>query len=694
LKISRILLVLVLTISLFTLVMSLFTNVYADNITVNSNLDTADPTPADGVCDVDVATSGNQCTLRAAIETAQGNGVISDVIGFAGSMDIDLNSSLPELVEDGLTVEAESGQTVRINGQGFVSNIFRISSNSVTISNVVVYGSGSGYSNIWVRDTSGGVIIANNLIGDDDPAPGGCGQSEDSFGGIYVDSTGSLSIDNNRAWIYGNIIECHSGSSGSSGDGITLVGTDGVYIGGLQNENNPAIPGNIIRFNNVGIRNISSSFIVVSGNVVENNMGHGITAQGGTDFFLIGCFPSASENPEVCRNRIRGNGEAGIYANGNNVLSLNIMQNWIGLEDDGVTPNPNNIGVHLHSFNMETTVFSNTISGNTEDGIRIQETRGKHEIWQNTIGLGVDGYTAVPNGSHGIYLVDDAGGNQIGLEEFGYGNTISGNDGHGILISNTPTTTIQSNLIGLARDGVTQRGNGYSGIYAYDSDWVRIGDALSMEEFYGTQKISGNGETGIYFENVTHSLIGEANDIAHNNGDGIHLYNSQNNIITPHLVAYNEDEGIQLVGNATIHNPVVPFEVRDNGRLPIELGLPGLEPNDPGDTVSGPNNLNNFPEVTISSGSVITGTACVSCIIAIYAASGDPTADGGGGTLHGFTPSDASGVWSVDLADIGLELRPVSLIAFTGVLSENSDSSPLSPVTQTGFGIYLPAIIK
>lgn len=745
------------SLGLLGLVLGLFTAVNAANITVNSHLDTADPTPGNGICDVEPGTAGNQCTLRAAIQTAQGMAG-ADTIHFASSMDIAISSYLPTLSEEGLTIAASPEQTVRINGQGIAENIFYVIGNNITISNVVVYGAASGWSNIWVNNSEQGVVIANNLIGDDDPAPGGCGQNDEAYGGIYISGDSLVPTDMHRVWIYGNIIECHTGSLG---EGMTLAGTESVIIGQHPDETLPLVPGNIIRHNQTGIAVNGGDLHFISSNVIENNSGNGISVNGSTDTVIIGCFELTEASTATCLNKIRGNGEAGVHIEGNNVGSVGLVYNWIGLADDGITAVPNNIGLHLHTDNERTIVVSNTISGNTEDGIRIQESRGKHWLWGNVIGLGADGTTAVANGSHGIALFDDAGETEIGvdipslslnqfcqisnsqqnslteatfhldyltkevcftdthrntisddadmdhialLDEVSetlrgtsisrYRNIISGNSGYGILVSNSPSTTIQGNFIGLSHDGLWQRGNGYNGIYLLNSDHSEIGN-VPTDMFYGVQKISGNGESGIYLENANYTMIGPGSDVTNNGGSGIYIYNSQYNIIFPNLLSRNENQGIQLSGNGALYNRIAPLAVSDNGRLPIDFAAPGLEPNDPGDIDSGPNHLLNVPEVTMTSGTIITGTTCADCFILVFEAKGDPTADGGGGIYRDITFSDASGDWSYDLASEGMELRPVSFMAFSGPpSSEMVDSSPLSPVTQVGYGIYLPMVTK
>ncbi len=691
-KMKRFLQVFWLTVILFGVVARAVTAVQAAAITVNNHLDTADPVPGDGVCDVDPGTAGSQCTLRAAIQTAQAMPG-ADNIHFESSMDINLNSSLPSLAEQGLVIEAASGQVVRINGQSTVANIFRITGSHVTISNVVVYGSGAGWSNIWVSDAAEQVVIAHNLIGDDNPDDGGCGQSDASYGGIYVSSTTPLT-DTARVWVYGNIIECHTSLSG---EGITIYGTDNVFIGQDPTSAGSTVAENIIRHNQTGVQVIGGANNSINSSAIENNVGHGVWLQSSTETNVVGCGGfSPPADVAACRNRIRGNGGAGIMVGGSSssLFPTGIAYNWIGLADDGVTAVPNDFGILIGPDSRAVWIISNTISGNLQDGVRITNTLGRHWLWGNTIGLDAVGDTAVPNGSHGVAIFDDAGVNLIGGPEERFSNIISGNSGFGILVNNTISTTINFNSIGVAANGA-RRGNGYAGLSLHNSADNAIG-MVEDEALWGSQRIAGNGEDGIYLENVTDTQIGPGNEITDNGSQGIYLFSSQNNIIAPYLVARNEDEGVQLSGGTSYYNAVFPRNVRSNGRLPIDLGLPGLEPNDPGDADNGPNHLLNYPEVTLISGTVITGTACGPCVVVVYEATGDPTQNGGGGSYRGFTVSDATGVWSVDLAAMGLELRPVSFMTLTGFpgLTSDVDSSPLSPITQLGYALYLPLVLE
>jgi len=172
------------------------------------------------------------------------------------------------------------------------------------------------------------------------------------------------------------------------------------------------------------------------------------------------------------------------------------------------------------------------------------------QIQGNLIGTDISGERPLGNGG-GIY-VSNAYHILIGGVDSGAANVISGNINNGIeLEGNDGITTIQGNLIGLAADGQTPLGNGGDGIYAHEHAGVTIND----------------------------------NYIAYNQGNGLTfgLYNNSSSISLPNAIF-------------------------NNGGLGIDLLNDGITPNDPLDSDTGPNGLQNYPVlegVVHSGGSVI-----------------------------------------------------------------------------------------
>jgi hypothetical protein len=171
----------------------------------------------------------NDCTLRSAITIANRDD-IANTITFADDYFIVLREPLPPLTAEQTTIYVEPAQEVHLNGNGIPGSVLEIRGANITIDHLRIYGAGAGQANILVTGMAHSITIANNVIGDDDAPAGMCGQNNLASAGIVFRDTADIG-ENVRAWIYGNIIECHSGAPG---DGIVLF-TDKVLVGQDQN---------------------------------------------------------------------------------------------------------------------------------------------------------------------------------------------------------------------------------------------------------------------------------------------------------------------------------------------------------------------------------------------------------------------------------------------------------------------------
>jgi hypothetical protein len=167
----------------------------------------------------------NDCNLRSAIDIANKDGKPTSIT-FAADYLVRLSHPLPALTGDNTVIKALPGQEVHVDGNSTGASVFRITGAHVEVQGLRIYGAGSGYPNLTVSENAYDVVIAHNVIGDDDAPNGNCGSSDLAFGGIYVDAVGEID-DGARAWIYGNVIECNRGIPG---DGITIR-SDNVIIG-------------------------------------------------------------------------------------------------------------------------------------------------------------------------------------------------------------------------------------------------------------------------------------------------------------------------------------------------------------------------------------------------------------------------------------------------------------------------------
>lgn len=265
----------------------------------------------------------------------------------------------------------------------------------------------------------------------------------------------------------------------------------------------------------------SSSGSIVAGLVIGNFDAHGIRLLSNSNFISCNHIGVAADGVTDI-----GNGSHGILDNGDN--------NTIGGR-----------GAHAQR---------NVISGNAAFGVRLESTTGSL-VANNFIGTSADGMSAIGN-STGIYLNGD--GNQIGGTTITSHNLVSGNHDAGIRLNSGEFNTIQGNLVGIARDGITPLPNAMNGIDI-------VGAALS-------NVIGGVNPS-------------EANWIANNGASGVAL--DVNSVGTP---AQNTLRGNHIYANA------------NQG---IDLGDDGLTNNDSGDADGGENESQNFPLLATTPGSPV-----------------------------------------------------------------------------------------
>ena len=271
------------------------------------------------------------------------------------------------------------------------------------------------------------------------------------------------------------------------------------------------------------------------GNVISGNAGHGDSGVTGYGVWIERDPASGSGSPT-------GNA---------------IQANLIGTNGSGTAALPNGLaGVELDGA-TNTVVggrrllgAGNVISGNELMGVESNFSSGG-VISGNLIGTSADGQNAIPN-TDGIAIV---GGEDNLVGRFngpnfirGGGNVISGNV-QGVLVaqgaaSPTGNTTIAGNVIGLAGDATTPLGNQDAGVWL---DWV------------------------------TGTTVGTPRD--------------------PNTIADNGG-GVVVTGDGANGDTISANSIFGNGVLGIDLNDDGVTLNDPGDSDTGPNGLQNFPVIT------------------------------------------------------------------------------------------------
>jgi parallel beta-helix repeat protein len=279
----------------------------------------------------------------------------------------------------------------------------------------------------------------------------------------------------------------------------------------------------------------------------------------------------------------------------------------------------NLVGPNLNGLALATngsTVKGFIVTSWSGHGIAVN---GDQNIVQgNDIGFWPGNPSLLPNGD-GIAIYGS--NNLIGGGLAGQGNVISGNTWQGITIANgccsaNASNVIQGNYIGTDATGTSALANHYHGISAFN---------LANNTSITNNVISGNTGFGLDLYGATGSLV-RGNKIGTNaagtaavpNGaGGISIEQGANtNTIggaaagQPNTVSYNHGVGIKVIGATSINNRLQRNSIFANTALGIDLGHPGVTPNDALDPDSGPNRLQNFAVLTAarSSGHLVMGT--------------------------------------------------------------------------------------
>jgi CSLREA domain-containing protein len=304
------------------------------------------------------------------------------------------------------------------------------------------------------------------------------------------------------------------------------------------------------------------------------------------------------------RNIVSGQWQVGIQISPN-ADSTQVIGNYIGTSVDGKHPLGNFSSIQIVS--KGNLIQGNLISG-SKRGIHI--TGGASKIVGNHIGVDADGASAIPND---IGIIVDAANNQIGAK--GQGNLISGNR-QGVLINSfynsAVVNSLVANFIGTDKSGTKAIPNEI-GIYISGNESTSnyIGGLYNGDG----NLISGNLKEGILIGNKTSNnyvygnIIGTKADCKTplpNGGNGIHISESMNNFIgSPglrafNIIAYNGANGILVSQNATTYsyatsNKISANQIFSNALQGIDLAGDGITANDRDDADVGPNQLQNFP---------------------------------------------------------------------------------------------------
>jgi CSLREA domain-containing protein len=220
---------------------------------------------------------------------------------------------------------------------------------------------------------------------------------------------------------------------GNGGNGVNIVDSDEIDVGGL----NPG-EGNVISGNHLMGVNIdaASSAAEVLGNSIGTNAA-GTAALGNlhSGIMVDGADHRIGSTDDGSRNLISGNGEAGIEIRGT-ASGIDVKNNYIGTDASGMNALGNDIGIVADSGAGGVAPViggaviapnqGNVISGNTEEGLIVYN---RTRVYGNKIGTDA-AFGPLGNGRNGVLV--KGSDNQIGgLNSV---NTIANNGGHGVAV--------------------------------------------------------------------------------------------------------------------------------------------------------------------------------------------------------------------------------------------------------------------
>jgi RHS repeat-associated protein len=374
-----------------------------------------------------------------------------------------------------------------------------------------------------VHFSSGGILITgtadnrivSNYIGEN-TGPSGLGSGILVTGGTFQNSIESnVIVDNSGAGIdfrgVGTNNNVVSGNRiGASADGTFAVPNSGPGVlieqGASQNLlDNNVISGNAnhgVYITGVGTddNQLTNNMIGVQANGLSPlpNQGDGVFVRDYAHGTQIGGTDADNGNVDGGDgNIISGNAQSGIETDSTASLTW-IGYNTIGLQSTGLVALPNSLyGIFVHGGANEDDIENNIISGNTLAGVFISGAGTDSNVLRgNFIGTTSDGIEALGNGDAGVSIAAGASDNLLD------NNVISGNDSHGVYISDTGTNDNQltNNTIGEDVTGTFAIANQGDGVFVGGG---ASGTAIGGVTSASANIIGGNVQSGVEVAGTT-----------------------------------------------------------------------------------------------------------------------------------------------------------------------------------------------
>ena len=433
-------------------------------------------------------------------------------------------------------------------------------------------------------------------------------------------------------------------------------GAPGTFVGTGE-----AGAGNVISGNNQGVVLANAGLTQVLGNrigtdapgrrAVGNNVG--VLLDSGSTFNQVGGL-SAGE-----RNVLSGNNIAvSILNSGGAPTDNRVLGNFVGLNAAGTLALGNGTGVSLGAGDVALPGFD--VTRNEVRGNRVENSivNGIELVGAQTVGNLVRGNTVRNNGRAGVALLNGASNNRVGGPHASDRNVIGGNAVYGVEVASTinaepfrPSAgnVIQGNYIGTAATGLAADANGIGVLIAGGQGTTVAGNLISANVNAGVDILEATSTGNVLRSNrIGLDRLGRR---LGNGREGVFIsVDASDNVIgggrfesDPALgneIAYNGRAGVAVgdtaseLGLNSVRNTIRFNSIHDNGGLGIDLGSDGVTANhDPVSDV-GPNQLQNFPDLSASTdaagitfGGTLRGRPGETLVVDLYLS---PTADGSG----------------------------------------------------------------
>ncbi|HEX8248317.1 MAG TPA: hypothetical protein VF599_09110 [Pyrinomonadaceae bacterium] len=587
-------------------------------IIVNIDTDQPDANPNEGICDVDADTTGSQCSLRAAIQTANaraGFDLINFNIPSGGLKTIAPTTPLPSITEkvsiDATTQPGYSNSPlIELNG-----------ANAGAVSDGLAFSGGSDGSTVTGfiinRFADTGIVFYSNQ-----------NRLEKSYIGLFADGVTADQTGRQRV-------------------GVLILGGENQIGGTRTVANNADRASNFIAGNRLSQVLIASS--LASGNVVKgNDIGVNVNAVVPAGDFQDGIKITTSAS----RNRIGGTaadeanfiqGDShGVHINGNaneNTISRNVIAGCeVGVEINGASNN---------TIGGEATVNSQTSSrnviGNNDIGIFIGDTpsplAGKsnraaqtsaalvtqtlnNKIYGNTIGIAPN--TDDFSNDFGI-VIGTAEATEVGTGEIGFNNFISGNSFDGVVMEKTAVRNkIRGNFIGTAISGTSPKPN-RNGVKIAGSENELINNIISGNTEYGVVLDPLAEGDALPLKNIINNnrigTTGAGNTALANGQAGVFL-NGRETTVTANTISGNQ-VGISIVPFSPTPTAYPAFNVIQKNFIGTNSNGTAAVPNTRfGIALANGANNNLIGGATASAGNVISGNGINGINIQIGAQTG------------------------------------------------------------------------